>query len=59
MKKLYIQPSTIIFNVEMGNICVGSENLPIGNGSLKGDEEGFERAAGKSRYSDWSDFEGR
>lgn len=57
MKKLYIQPSAIVFEIEMGSICAGSENIPIGNGGISKGEEGFEKAAGKSRYSDWSDYE--
>lgn len=57
MKKLYIQPTATIFDIEINNICAGSQNLPIGDGSLTGSEEGFTKGASASRYSDWSDYE--
>mgnify|MGYP003291007783 CR=1 FL=1 len=55
MKKTYIQPKAIVIEVELDIIC---QSIGVG-GNVGGNEEGFERAAGKSRYSDWSDFEGR
>lgn len=55
MKKAYIQPQAIVLQVELDIIC---QSFGVG-GSVGGGEEGFERAAGKSRYSDWSDYESR